>query len=491
MPSEIILHALGLHFHQPTDALHRLLHQDAGELRRILLCYERLARHAHKYASTARLHVAFSGVLLAQLRDPAFIEACRHLVDVAAILDSLRSAPNIEFVATGYYHAPLPLIPPEDWDAQLQNDRTALIAWLGRTPKGFFPPAGQFTREMIPALLRCGYEYVLLPHASLAMPGGQGADPYRAYRLCHGKDVIHVVPWDQGFSHAQESGLDAAWFADESRNGVSLSPASDAPYLLTTWSDGDAGEWFRNMDEAHGFFGHFFSPCMEFCETGEFPVHPVQLAEHLHRYPPTTEVTLAATMQTDALVAGLDVQARLARDKLFSVVGRYGSVLNAAAPAATSPTPEQLRQARELTLQAEQSSFLLGDAGQLDEMLGLLARAERLLASLPLKKAEPAPVKVSVPAPSATLPVQALQQLPTASASAVTVVAQQAPAVKPRTVSLPAPDPVVVSPRVVPAAAGIAEAALPERVVPAAKGTSAKTVKPVRSAPVKKKLGRK
>ncbi len=396
MPTELIQHALGLHLHQPTGALLRLLRQDESELRRVLLCYERAARHAHKYAHVARLHIALSGVLLDQLRDPVFIEASRHLADVPAILDSLRSAPNIEFVGTGDRHAPLPLIPPEDWEEQLHNERVVIESVLGRVLKGYFPPAACFTVELIPALLRAGYEYVLLPHTTLTMPDGHGADPYRAYRLRHGKYLIDVVPWDQGFSQAQEAGMDAAWFADEVRNGISLAPPSSAPYLLTTWSDGDAGEWFRRLDEEHGFFGHCFSPCMEFCETGEFPVRPVPLAEHLRRYPPQTEVRLVAEMQAEALIAGLDTEAQATRKRLFAVVARYWSAVRTP-PQTPGPTREALLQARELTLQAEESSLLLGDAASRAAMLDLLARAERLLVSLP---AQPVPAAKPTPPPA-------------------------------------------------------------------------------------------
>jgi hypothetical protein len=390
MPLKIIQHAIGLHLYQPADTLHKLLRQDESELRRVLFCYERLARHAHKYAHVARLHVALSGVLLEQLRDPAFIEASRHLADIPAILDSLRSAPNIEFIGTGYRHAPLPLIPTEDWEEQLRNERVAMESLLGRVLKGYFPPASRFTREMIPALVRAGYEYVLLPSTSLVTPEGRGADPYRAYLLSYSDATINIVPWDRGFSHAQEEGLDAAWFADEVRNGVAQSPESSAPYLLTTWSDGDAGEWFRRIDEEQGYFGHFFSPCMEFCETGEFPSRPIQLAEYLREYPPATEIELGAEMQAEALVASLGAEAQAARKRLFEVVARYWTAVRAVTSKA-GPSREALLEVRALTLQAEESEFFLGDVSRCGEMLNLLDRADRLLASMPSHSRKPAP----------------------------------------------------------------------------------------------------
>lgn len=388
MPLETIQHAIGLHLHQPADTLPKLLRQDEGNLRRVLLCYERLARHAHKYAHVARLHVALSGVLLEQLRDPAFIEASRHLADVPAILDSLRSAPNIEFIGTGYRHAPLPLIPPEDWEEQLRNERVVVESVLGRVLKGYFPPAAQFTLELIPALVRAGYEYVLLPGSALVMPDGHGADPYRVYRLRYGDVSIDVVPWDRGFSHVQESGLDVAWFADEVRNGVAQSPASNAPYLLTTWSVGDAGEWFRTLDEEHGFFGHFFSPYMEFCETGEFPVRPTDLAEYLRRHPASMEVELGPQMQAQPL--GADAQA--ARERLFGVVARYWSAVKAGGQV-SGPSRAALLEVRELTLRAEESDYLLGGISRREEMLSLLDRAAVLLAPKPALPERAAPAE--------------------------------------------------------------------------------------------------
>jgi len=374
MPSESIQHALCLHLYQPEGNLRDLLRRDEDELGRILQCYERIALHAHKYAHVARLHVALSGVLLEQLRDPALIDDCRHLADLPAILEGLRDATSIEFIGTGLRHAPLPLIPAADWDEQLRAERVQAEAVLGRVLKGYAPPAGVFSLEVVPALVRAGYEYLLLPAPLLVTPDGAGADPYRPYWLSHQGARIAVVPWDRGFSEAQEAGLDVAWFADEVRNGVAQSPARGAPYLLTTSSDAENGEWFRRLDEAHGFFGQFFSPYMEFCETGEYPVRPVHLSAYLRDHPPTAGIGLRdASPAAPADAADLAA----ARDRLARVSARYWSV----AHAATHPAPLQqaLPQARELILRSEDSGYLLGDAARRAAMLDLLDRAETLL----------------------------------------------------------------------------------------------------------------
>lgn len=381
MSSEIILHALGLHLYQPAGNLRRLLSENADELRRILLCYARLVRHAHKYSRVARIHVALSPVLLEQLRDPELIEACLDFVDIPEIVEGLRNAASIEFVGSGSHHAPLPLIPREDWEEQLHDERVLMEATLGRTVKGYWPPADIVVPELIPALLDAGYEYLLLPADALTTTAGGEVDPYRAYRLCHGKSCIPVVPLDRGFSRAQEQGLDAPWFADALRGGVAQAPAPDAPYLLTTWSDGENGEWFRREDEEHGFFGRFFSPYMEFCETGEFPVRPVFVSEYLHSFNPSSEAGLR--VETDpASELFPDAAARAAHRRLLDASARYWALARPVAGQAV-PSRQAMRQARKLLLCAEESGMLLGGTPRRAELLDLLTRAERLMGLAP------------------------------------------------------------------------------------------------------------
>jgi 4-alpha-glucanotransferase len=395
-PPQAIQHALGLHLYQPTDNLRYLLQEDEGELRNILLCYERIARYTHKYADVARLHVALSPVLLEQLREPQFIEDCRHLADIPSILEGLRSAAGIEFLGTGYRHAPLPLVPPQDWDEQLRSERLTMEAEFGRVLKGYWPPAGLFTLDMVPALAQVGYEYVLLPNTVLMTPESAQADPYRSYRLCYQYACINVVPYDQGFSQAQESGLEAPWFADEVRNGVAQAPAADAPYLLATWSDGENGEWFRRPDEEHGFFGQFFSPYMEFCETGEFPVWPVHLSDYLRAYPPATDIDLKAQALAGQTPGGTGGNEELL-GRLSQVTARYWS-LTKAGSGGSSPSRADLLLARELILRAEDSCYLLGGGDSAQTMLGLLEKADGLLNEPPVNKAQTAVKKDKPPA---------------------------------------------------------------------------------------------
>ena len=494
-----IQHALGLHLYQPTDNLRHLLQTDEGELRDILLCYQRIAHHAHKYADVARLHLALSPVLLEQLREPQFIEDCRHLADIPAILEGLRSAAGIEFLGSGYRHAPLPLVPPQDWDEQLRTERLSMEAEFGRMLKGYWPPANLFTPDMVPALVRAGYSYVLLPNTALATPEGGPADPYRTYRLCHRDACISVVPYDQGFSSAQQSGLDAPWFADQVRNGVAQAPAATAPYLLTTWSDGENGEWFRRQDEEHGFFGQFFSPYMEFCETGEFPVRPVHLSDYLEAYPSATDIALKAQAPARQMAGGAGGNAEL-QARLSQVTSRYWSVAKAGS-GRSGPSRKSLEQARKLILQAEDSCYLLGDEADRQAMLGLLEEAEDLLGKLPEKvqvaagapkppqKAQPAAaapklsqkVQSAAAAPKTPQKAQSAVEAPKPAEKAQAAVeASKSPTKAQAAAAAPKPpqnaQPVVEKPKLPQKVQAAAEAPkVPEKVQPAAEAPKSPT----------------
>ncbi len=369
-----VMHALGLHLYQPIDNLHTLLKENPEELRRILLCYERIGRYAHKYAGIAHIHVALSSVLLEQLRDPKLINACRELVDIPSVLESLRSAPNIEFVGTGFRHAPLPFIPQEDWEDQLLLERELMSTVFGRVLKGYFPPSAFFSADMVPALVSAGYEYLLLPAHMLTLPEGGEADPYRPYKLTHHKASITVVPVDAGFSQSQQYGLEASWFADEVRNGVMLALPYSAPYLLTTWSDGENGEWFRTYDE-QGFFGSFFSPYMEFSELGAFPIQPVSITEYLKSHPAQVQALLKPEYTSSPVFPG---DASLKR-KLSKLVAQYWSMAKPVSGDHATANKAILTEARALLLQAEESGLLLGEGLGAAKLKGLLMHAEKLL----------------------------------------------------------------------------------------------------------------
>lgn len=282
-----VFHALGLHFHQPLGNLKALA--DSWEAKQILWCYDRPTRMIEGWEDVARLHLSFSGTLLKQLEDPALRETFRGSVDVEDFLARYRRSP-IEFIGCGLYHPVYPLIPTRDWDAQ-----TAWWLGLGRHLlgqkefPGFWPPEMGFCMEMIPLLARHGFKYVIVDSIYLKPRRSMRWEEqrYRPYLARHGGAEIVVVPRDRELSNAQLSGVDPAWFDREVRERTKY---CDFPALVTTWTDGENGGWFRTSQIDSGFWGHFYRPTLEKARRKELSFTPIHISDYLRRFPPTEEV---------------------------------------------------------------------------------------------------------------------------------------------------------------------------------------------------------
>jgi len=285
-----VYHALGLNMHQPLGNLIALHNSDERwEARQILWCYDRPTRMLEGYEDVARLHMSFSGTLLKQLEDPGVRETFSDIVDIEDFLNRYKCS-NIEFVGTGLYHPVYPLTPPADWDAQ--------TAWwlglgqhlLGRDRfQGFWPPEMGFCMEMIPMLKRHGYEYVIVdcwyikPKREMCWEELR----YRPYVARYDGEEIIVVPRDRELSDAQESGLDPGWFQHEL---YERTKHCDFPALVTTWTDGENGGWFRTTHVGSGFWGCFYHAILNRYREGTLGFIPIGISEYLERYPPTEEV---------------------------------------------------------------------------------------------------------------------------------------------------------------------------------------------------------
>lgn len=395
-----LLHALGLHMHQPPGNL-RLLHEaNPWEAEQILRCYERAVRYAERYRDVARLHVSFSGILLEQLLDPEIVDRYRKCVDIPAMLERYRQAENIEFLGTAYYHPVIPLIPRADWSEQIERGRLIIEQVFGRSPRGFWPPEMAFSMEMIPLLVRAGYEYALVDSVHVRPEDGfnDTLRPYRAY--CEGLCLI-IVPRDRDLSNAQSHGLNPRWLRDEVSWRAAVSPRPDEPRLFVTWSDGENGAWFRQTHEPSGFFGHFFAPYMEQCRSGDFPLQPILLSDYLDRWRPTQR----ACIQTGTWSAGSSgyddflkwigsERQRQALAEIHRLSQRYWDLRNH--PQAQAIAAEPLAHARCQILEAETSCFLYwGEAWipYLDARTSAAARAldeaEARLHAYPSGKAGP------------------------------------------------------------------------------------------------------
>ena len=281
-------YAIGLNFHQPYDNLKELCQNSPWELKQILLAYERAVRHA--LSPEARLHIAFSGTLLMQLTDPQVQERAGHILDLPDLLHQFRSS-SIEFLGSGYTHPVFPIIPAVDWEAQLGRYLDVARPALGRNWfPGFWPPEMGFCAEMIPCLKRCGYRYVVVDceYIEPLHPMRWEEIRYRPHIARHGGEEIVVVPRDREISNAQLSGFDPGWFTYEL--GERTKYCTDFSPLVTSWSDGENGGWFRNLTEHAGFWGHFFQPMLERQRTGASGLSQISINEYLDRFGAAGEV---------------------------------------------------------------------------------------------------------------------------------------------------------------------------------------------------------
>jgi len=379
-----VFHALGLHMHQPPGNLQLLIESNAWEAEQIIRCYERPTRYAQIYRDVGHLHVGFFGILLEQFRDPEMIDRYRRFVDIPAMLNSYRDAENIELIGMGYYHPIFPLIPVQDWEDQLVSGRQIMEDAFGRAPKGFWPPEMAFSMEMVPALVKAGYEYVVVDSVHVRPDDGTH-DIYRPYLACHEGACITVIPRDRDISNAQESGLNPGWFANEAVRKVDESPRPREPRLVTTWSDGENGGWFRQTAEEAGFFGYFFAPYMEKVRDGEFPVRPVSISAFLKKHPAETRAHVQTGAWNVGSTSGYDLSQwagsdsqRQAAETVRRLSARYWG-LAGHAERLPPASREALGKARALLLEAETSCFLFWGDSWIPHLYERTRPAEQLL----------------------------------------------------------------------------------------------------------------
>jgi alpha-amylase/alpha-mannosidase (GH57 family) len=375
-----VYHLLGFHMHQPPGNLELLINSNEWEARQIMLCYERPLKYAQRYPD-GHFCVGFSGILLEQLQDPNIVSRYAGIVDVPRMLDGYRNASNIEVVGMGYYHPIFPLIPVEDWDEQIERGRKKIAEVFGRKPKIFWPPEMAFTMEMIPALASHGYRYVVID--SVHVKPRERMTPeeaiYRAHWAEHRGARIVVVPRDRDLSNAQESGLDPGWFADEVARKTRKAPR---PSLVTTWSDGENGGWFRQIDEQAGFWGFFFAPYMERVRRGEMPIRPISIEEYAAAAPPTGTVDVRTGAWNVGSTSGYDFSQwagsssqRKAMEEIWNLRRVYGEL----AKSRKDGDCEALSQAREAILRAETSCYLFWGDSWIPKLYEQTAIARRLL----------------------------------------------------------------------------------------------------------------
>jgi alpha-amylase/alpha-mannosidase (GH57 family) len=283
-------YAIGLNFHQPYGNLAEIHDASPWEANQILRAYERALRYFGKLRPEARLHISFSGSLLMQLLDLAVQNLFKDVMDVHSLIQNYAGA-EIEFMGSSCTHAVFPIIPQNDWDTQMGRYLDIARPALGRNwLAGFWPPEMGFCMEMIPHLKKFGYRYVVVDceHIEPLTPMTWDRIRYRPHWAHHGGADIIIVPRDREISNAQLSGFDPEWFAYEVRERTKY--CVDYPPLVTSWSDGENGGWFRNMSEESGFWGWFYEPILQMQRSGGLELRQTSINEYLDQFGADGEV---------------------------------------------------------------------------------------------------------------------------------------------------------------------------------------------------------
>jgi hypothetical protein len=102
-------------------------------------------------------------------------------------------------------------------------------------------------------------------------------------------------------SNAQLSGLDPGWFQHEVHERTKF---CDFPALVTTWTDGENGGWFRTTQVESGFWGFFYRPILDKFRAGTLGFTPIHISEYLRRFPPTEQVESIAAHGIPSIIGG-------------------------------------------------------------------------------------------------------------------------------------------------------------------------------------------
>ena len=285
--------ALVLNLHQPVGNLEELLDAQDWQAREILWAIDRIPRSLWPYEDIARVHLSLSGTLLETLANPDFQHRVYGIVDCGSLLWYLQNTRIIEVLGTGYYHPVLPLIRPPDRDEHLHRWRTIAGYLFAREHfPGFWPPELGFSMDLVPALCRHRYRYVIVDseHVAALTPMRWEELRYRPHLAQFGGEQIVVVVRDRELSNALESGIDADWFISEVKARTQY---CDFPPLVTTATDGENGGWFRNTTPGSNFWSGFHSGLMEKVRAGRAGgIHPTFISDYLERHGPHGWVTV-------------------------------------------------------------------------------------------------------------------------------------------------------------------------------------------------------
>jgi alpha-amylase/alpha-mannosidase (GH57 family) len=164
-----------------------------------------------------------------------------------------------------------------------------------------------FTMELIPALKKAGYRYVMVDsnYVDPVDPMRWEEIRYRPHIARYGGEEIVVVVRDRELSDAQLSGMDAGWFMHELHERTKW---CDFPPLVLTATDGDNGGWFRNVSEKGNFWYVCYRELLDRVRRGETEVEPIFIHDYLDRYGAHGEVKVRTGAWNTGWHHGADFQ---------------------------------------------------------------------------------------------------------------------------------------------------------------------------------------
>jgi len=316
-----IYHALVLNLHQPHGNLAHLLAHDEWQAKEILFAMDRIPRALADAQDVGRVHLALSGTLMETLTHSEFQSRAYGIVDCGALLWQFQSNRAINVLGGAYYHPVLPLVPPADWEAQLERWRGMGRRWFFNSDfQGFWPPELGFCMEMIPLLRRFGYRFVIVDSEHVRPVGDLRWDEvrYRPHLARFGGEEITVIVRDRDLSDAQDAGMSLEWFDQEVRTRTQH---CDFPALVTTCTDGENGRWFRAVNPGDNFWDAFYRPLV----SSALQAVGVQRASRSKRHSTDLHPRLSGSLRRRRRGHGgaRRVEYRMARWRRFRAVVRH------------------------------------------------------------------------------------------------------------------------------------------------------------------------
>lgn len=289
---DTVYHALALNLHQPHGNLEHLLTHKEWEAREILLAMERIPRVLEDYPEVACVHLAISGTLMETLTHSEFQNQVYGIVDCGSLLWRLQNAKTIQMLGTAYYHPVMPLVPPADWEAQVERWRGMARRHFFRSDlQGFWPPELGFCMEMIPLLRRCGYRFAVVDSEHVQPVGTMRWEAlrYQPHVARYGGQEMIVVVRDRDLSNILEVGADFEGFEREVRERTK---ACDFPPLVTTCTDVHTSSWFRNVNPGNNFWDACYQPLLNKAGADKEAIQPTYIKDYLDQFGASGEVTV-------------------------------------------------------------------------------------------------------------------------------------------------------------------------------------------------------